>query len=84
MFWKKRIGIGAGMNQLAWLDFYCGQWHLATSVQGNSVRKWMNREVALSDLTREGWITIESHHKKAPDLEFKHSYRRLTLARTIQ
>jgi hypothetical protein len=47
---RNSFGTKACMNQLAWLDFYGGKWHLATSVSGNSVRRWADREAALSDL----------------------------------
>ena len=72
------------MNQLAWLDFYCGQWRLATSVRGNPVRKWVDREIALSDLAGEGWIAVEPLSEQVSDLNSKRSALRFTLTRTIQ
>ena len=44
------------MRQLAWLDYYRGKWHLATSNPGDPIRKWGDKDTALSDLAGEGWM----------------------------
>ena len=69
------------MNELAWLDFYHGQWHLATSDTGSPLRKWMDRKAALSDLTSEGWTTVDPLPKQVPDIDPKSPALRLTLVR---
>ena len=55
------------MRQIAWLDFHGGCWHLVTSGALDHDRKWANRDLALSDLTWEGW-TIDEPHGKQPTM----------------
>jgi hypothetical protein len=42
------------MNQLAWLDFHRGKWHLATSNEMDLIRRWADKKAALSGLAGEG------------------------------
>ena len=51
------------MKQLAWLDFYRGRWHLATSNIRDPIRRWTDKETALSELANEGW-TISGPHPR--------------------
>ena len=52
------------MPQYAGLDFHGGHWHLITGNAHERVRKWTNRDRALSDLTADGWIVDEPHGRK--------------------
>jgi hypothetical protein len=61
------------MRQYAWLDFHGERWHLITDNANNRVRKWTNRERALSALTAEG-CGVDGHHGKQPTM--KHSGNR--------
>ena len=53
------------MPQYAWLDFHGGCWHLITGKAHDRDRRWINRNVALSDLTAEGWVIDGPHGKQA-------------------
>ena len=73
------------MRQYAWLDFHGGCWHLITANTAAQDRKWMNRDLALLDLTMEGWIIDEAQDKR-PTVKHhanRHSYG-YGLRRTIQ
>ena len=52
------------MRQYAWLDFHGGCWHLITANAHDHDRKWAKRDLALSDLTAEGWIIDEPRGKQ--------------------
>ena len=56
------------MRQYAWLDFHGGCWCLVNGNANDRDRKWKNREMALSDLTAEGWI-IDGPHGKQPTIK---------------
>lgn len=56
------------MRQYAWLDFHGGCWHLITGNAHDLDRKWMDRHLALSDLTSEGWV-IDGPHGKQPTMK---------------
>ena len=55
------------MRQIALLDFHGGYWHLVTSKAHEADRKWANRDLALSDLTAEGWV-IDGPRGKQPKM----------------
>ncbi len=44
------------MRQYGWLNFHGGCWHLITGNSKDPDRKWINRDLALSDLRAEGWV----------------------------
>ena len=72
------------MRQHTWLDFHGECWHLVTSKAHDPDRKWTNRDIALSDLTWEGWV-IDGPHGKQPTIQH-HANRHLYgygLMRTI-
>jgi len=56
------------MRQYAWLDFHGGWWHLITTNARDPDRKWANRNLALTDLTAEGWV-IDGPHGKQPTMK---------------
>jgi hypothetical protein len=73
------------MRQYAWLDFHGGFWHLLTDKTHDRDRKWTNRDLALSDLTAEGWI-IDGPHGKEPTMKHdanRHFYG-YAFRRTVQ
>jgi hypothetical protein len=53
------------MRQYAWLDFHGGCWHLVTGDACAGNREWIDRDLALSDLTAEGWVIDGPHGKKS-------------------
>ena len=53
------------MRQYAWLDFHGGYWHLVTGNNDDPDRKWTNRDLALFDLTAEGWLIDGPHGKQS-------------------
>jgi hypothetical protein len=55
------------MRQYAWLDFHGGCWHLITRDARNPDRKWVSRNLALSDLAAEGWV-IDGPRGKQPTI----------------
>ena len=54
------------MHQLAWLDFYCGKWHVMTGNPRDPVRHCTDMETALSDRAGEGW-NISGPYPQKPD-----------------
>ena len=56
------------MRQYARLDFYGGCWHLVTANPHDPDRKWAKRNLALSDLTAEGWV-VDGTDSKEPTIK---------------
>jgi len=72
------------MPQYAWLDFHGGCWHLTTGNSHDRARKWANRDLALSDLTAEGWM-VDGPNGKQPGMnhEAKRHLYGYRLMRTV-
>jgi hypothetical protein len=63
------------MNQIAWLDFYGGIWHLVTGDAHEHQERWLDEETALRQLRAEGWEIDGPHgrlrrNSKDNDLQF--------------
>jgi hypothetical protein len=56
------------MRQHAWLDFHRGFWLLVTGDTHAGNRKWADRDLALSDLSVEGWV-IDGPYGKQPTIK---------------
>lgn len=51
-------------SQYAWLEHEKGIWHFLTSLFADpkeSTRRWSNRQHALDELIKEGWMIIGSY-----------------------
>ena len=51
--------------EVAWLSCLKGEWLLVTGDEKRQIRRWVDRELALRDLSDEGWTIIKSRHKHA-------------------
>ena len=48
------------MQEVAWLSCLRGEWLLVTGDAQRHIRKWVDRDLALRDLSDEGWTIIRS------------------------
>jgi hypothetical protein len=73
------------MYQPAWLDFYRGKWHLTTSNPVDPIRQWVDKEIALFQLTSEG-LKLSGLHPKRPGakVESRLIFHGYALARCIR
>jgi hypothetical protein len=51
------------MPEVAWLSCLKGEWLLVTGDEQRHIRKWVDRELALRDLSDEGWTIIRSRKR---------------------
>jgi hypothetical protein len=51
------------MLEVAWLSCLKGEWLLVTGNDKQRIRKWVDREMALQDLSDEGWTIIRSRQE---------------------
>ena len=51
------------IRQYAWLDSSEGIWELITGKSNDPLRKWISKDIALVELTTEGW-TITGPYPK--------------------
>ncbi len=73
------------MNRYAWLDFNGGAWLLLTDNPDNPPRRWADRSVALSQLTKEGWrISGPFPKRSGPDPTSDQGLYGFVLSRTVQ
>jgi hypothetical protein len=52
------------MLEVAWLSFLRGEWLLVTGNDERDIRKWEDKELALRDLSDEGWTIISSQPER--------------------
>ncbi len=55
---------GSLTSRYAWLEHEDGTWHFLTSLFADSMestRRWSNRQHALDELIKEGWVVIGSY-----------------------
>jgi len=50
--------------QYGWLDLLGGRWLLLTGNLNVPARSWTDKEIALAQLTEEGWTIAATHPKR--------------------
>ncbi len=59
----KHYGREVHMHKFAWLELYQGRWHLMTGDPDIGIDRWTDKDLALNQLTEEGW-TISGPYPK--------------------
>lgn len=63
--------------QYAWLDCDEGTWILMTNIPNDSVRQWIDKDLALKELRDEGWIISGPYPDVPSDVFYGYALNRM-------